>query len=209
MSLLSQGLLLTMMDAPNGQDAEFNEWANQEHIPERKEIAGFRSALRFENVQSSPRYLAIYDLDDISVLKSPAYLAIAGENLSPWSKRILAGVSSHWRFAGSRITSLPDGAPTGPKGPVAELLLVVWRGVPEKCDGAVGALLDAQVRRLPGIVQARAFVAENESRFDYVAIVESSEVFPAPECTDPQRYSIGSRPCDLVRVFSPLPASGT
>lgn len=207
MSLPSRGLLLTMMDAPKGCDAEFNEWANLEHIPERKQIVGFRTALRFENTLLSPRYLAIYDLDDIAVLKSPAYLAISGGNLSPWSKRILAGVSSHWRFAGSRIATLPDGAPTGSNGPVSELLLIVWRGVSERSDEAIGTLLGAQAARLSGMVQARAFAAENDGRFDYVAIVESTQAFSKPDITDPERYAIGSRPCDLVRVFSPMPAT--
>ncbi len=209
MSLPSQALLLTMMDAPKGGDAEFNDWANLEHIPERKKIVGFQTSLRFENSQSSPRYVAIYDLDDISVLKSPAYLAISGVNLSPWSKRILAGASAHWRFAGSRIATLTDGAPTGFKGPISELLLIVWRSAPERCDETIAALLRARAADWSGVVQARAFVGENDGRLDYVAIVESTQAFSTPDATNPARYALGAWPCDLVRVFSPLPASGS
>ncbi|MGF6790363.1 hypothetical protein [Paraburkholderia sp. 35.1] len=205
MSPSSQALLLTMMDAPRGCDAEFNDWANLEHIPERKGIAGFATALRFENELSSPRYLAIYDLDDISVLKSPAYLAISGSNLSAWSKRILAGASAHWRFAGSRIAALPDDGPTGAKGPPSELLLIVWRGASERCDDAIAAILQTLVARLAGVVQVRGFVGESNGGFDYVAIAESTQAF-STDIIRPERYAVASLACDLVRVFSPVPA---
>src|SRR4051812_32264714 len=104
---MADGLLLTMMSPPADGDAEFNAWADTEHVPERKVISGIRTALRFRNQAPSPRYMALYDLEDLSVLESPAYLAIAGENLSPWSKRILAGVTARWRFEGTRIDAGP------------------------------------------------------------------------------------------------------
>src|SRR3954466_12273248 len=119
---MTQALLLLMMDPPLGGDAEFNAWANDEHIPERKKVPGFQTALRFQNLGASPRYLAIYDLDDLSVLQSPAYVAISGNNLSPWTKRILAGASGRWRFEGSRIGVVSHPAHTGARGPIGQLL---------------------------------------------------------------------------------------
>ncbi|MFP3554862.1 DUF4286 family protein [Paraburkholderia sp. SIMBA_049] len=207
MTHANPALLLTMMNAAQGGDAEFNDWANLEHIPERKRVAGFQTALRFENSSSSPRYLAIYDLDDISVLKSPAYLAISGGNLSPWSKRILAGASAHWRFAGSGIGRPADVAPTGKKGPVSQVLLIAWRNKPERWDEAVAALLKDSFQDIPGVTQVRGFVGESNGGFDYVAIAESTQPFTAPGITNPDRYVVRGQACDLVRVFSPLPAS--
>jgi len=139
---MMQALLLLMMDPPPGGDAEFNAWANDEHIPERRNVPGFQTALRFQNTSASPRYLAIYDLDDLSVLQSPAYVAISGQNLSPWTKRILAGVTGRWRFEGSRIGIVCPPAHTGGRGPIGQLLLVLWRNVGQHCDEAVLKTLD-------------------------------------------------------------------
>src|SRR5258705_6196236 len=124
---MMQALLLLMMDPPPGGDAEFNAWANEEHIPERRKVPGFQTALRFQNTSASPRYLAIYDLDDLSTLQSPAYVAISGQNLSPWTKRILAGATGRWRFEGSRIGVVSGRDYTGATGPIRRLLLGLWR----------------------------------------------------------------------------------
>jgi hypothetical protein len=202
---MTEALLLTMMDPAPGGEAEFNDWANSEHVPERKRIAGFRTALRFENKALSPRYLAIYDLDDITVLQRAAYLAISGEKLSPWSRRVLARASARWRFSGSRIGALSD-APTttGAKEPIAELLLVLWRGAPEKCDGMIASTFKTAVDNSPGVAQSRVFVAESGGRFDYVGIAESKQPF-CVSFSDPARYAAGSQTCDFAQVFVPLP----
>src|SRR5207244_13556733 len=47
--------------------------------------------------------VATYDLDNVAVLRSPAYLAIGGENLSPWSKRVTGRVERLMRFEGDQI----------------------------------------------------------------------------------------------------------
>jgi hypothetical protein len=39
----------------------------------------------------------------VAVLKSSAYLAIGGENLSPWSKRVTGRVERLMRFEGDQI----------------------------------------------------------------------------------------------------------
>lgn len=208
MTQASGALLLTMMNAGPGCDGEFNDWANLEHIPERQRITGFRTALRFENRSASPRYLAIYDLEDLSVLKSPAYLAISGQNLSPWSKRILAGASAHWRFAGSRISTFAGIGPTGKGGPSSQVLLIAWRNLKERCDNSVAAVLEDSLKGVPNLIQVRAFVGETNAGFDYVAIVESTQPFPETEVVDRERLVLNERGCDLFQAFSPLPASG-
>ena len=39
----NRGLLLTMTEPPRGMEEEFNAWYDEEHLPERLSIAGFRS----------------------------------------------------------------------------------------------------------------------------------------------------------------------
>ncbi len=199
---MMQALLLLMMDPPPGGDAEFNAWANDEHIPERRNVPGFQTALRFQNTSASPRYLAIYDLDDLSVLQSPAYVAISGQNLSPWTKRILAGVTGRWRFEGSRIGIVCPPAYTGGRGPIGQLLLVLWRNVGQHCDEAVLKTIETAVADARGVIQVRGFRADRGEACDYVGIVESTDGVQ----TERSRYDIpGIQACDFSQAFVPLP----
>ena len=69
-----QGLLVAFMNPPADEDA-FNAWYDEEHVPLRISVPGFLSARRYKSVDdgSGPRYLALYELESLGVLKSPAY----------------------------------------------------------------------------------------------------------------------------------------
>jgi hypothetical protein len=206
--MMADALLLTMMSPAAGEEAEFNDWVNAEHLPERRQMAGFRTALRFENKAASPHYLAIYDLEDMAVLQSAAYRAISGDNLSARSQRILAGATARWRFYGSRIGA-PTHAPitTGAKGQVAELMLLRWRNLPRRSDELIGSTLEEAVGSIPHVSQLRLFVGGADGRFDYVGIAESGRAFPVGSA-DTARYHAGSQSCDFAHVFVPLPVAG-
>ena len=64
--------------------------------------------------------MATYDLESLAVLRSPAYQAIGGENLSPWSKRVTARTQRLLRFEGDQILPGDQTAPENAGG----LLLV-------------------------------------------------------------------------------------
>jgi len=200
---MRDALLLTMMNPPADGDAEFNAWADTEHVPERKGIPGIRTGLRFRNQAPSPRYMALYDLEDVAVLRGPSYIAIAGDNLSPWSKRVLAGATARWRFEGTRIDTGPQATWTGARGNLGCLLLVLWRGLAAPCDATVGSALDAAVAGKPGILQWRAFGGQRDGRHDYVGVVESARPFDA-DCTDPARYSTPSLRSECAYLFNPI-----
>lgn len=99
----SKGLLLVMMESALNDDDEFNAWYDNEHIPERAGIPGFISATRYVCRSGFPRYLAVYDLETADVLKSDAYRAIAGENLSIWTKRAQRTMRGYYRVEGAQI----------------------------------------------------------------------------------------------------------
>jgi hypothetical protein len=202
----TDALLLVMMTPPPGAEEEFNAWADSEHIPERKRVPGFRSALRFRNTKPSPAYLALYDLADLSVLRSEPYLAIAGDNLSSWSKRILAGASAHWRFAGRRVGPVTTGPATGELAAVSQLVVVAWRGVPQRQDETVYASLQAGLGDTPGVVQTRLFLAESAGQCDYLGLVEAAQSLPEG-LIGPDRFSIGSQSSDIVHSFTPVAAA--
>ena len=98
-----KGLLLVTMEPAASDDDEFNAWYDTEHVPERAAIPGFLSATRYICRSGFPRYLALYDLEDVGVLQSDAYRAIAGENLSIWTNRAQRSVRGYWRVEGTQI----------------------------------------------------------------------------------------------------------
>ena len=97
---MNRGLLLTMTEPPSAMDEEFNAWYDQEHLPERLGITGFRSARRWvaDVAPGEGRYLATYELDSPGVLRSPEYLA-RFQNQTPWSKRCLGKAVVFRRWA--------------------------------------------------------------------------------------------------------------
>ena len=98
-----KGLLLVMMETALTDDDEFNAWYDHEHIPERAAVPGFLSAVRYVCRSGFPRYLAVYDLENVGVLQSPGYRAIGGENLSIWTKRVQRNTRGRWRLEGAQV----------------------------------------------------------------------------------------------------------
>jgi hypothetical protein len=82
------GLLLFMTDIDAAHEAEFHRWYEEEHLAERMAIPGFISARRFEAIEGSPKYLALYDLETPDVLQSVAYRHIVGAGKSLWTKKM-------------------------------------------------------------------------------------------------------------------------
>jgi hypothetical protein len=87
---MPKGLLLVISEPPAAFEEELNAWYDLDHIPERLAIPGFETAKRFVSADRQRRYLALYDLSSRDVLDSAAYLAFAGENYTPWTKRVIS-----------------------------------------------------------------------------------------------------------------------
>ena len=96
---MKRGLLLTLTQPPPAMDEEFNAWYDEEHLPERLAIPGFRSALRWV---SGKTYLATYELDSLAVLSSAPYLA-RYQNQTPWSRRCLGKCLVFKRWACEQV----------------------------------------------------------------------------------------------------------
>jgi hypothetical protein len=79
----SKGLLMATMEPPANIEEEFQDWYDSEHFPERQNCAGFDTAQRMVCVEGWPRYIALYDLENVDVLHGPAYGAIAISRYSP------------------------------------------------------------------------------------------------------------------------------
>ncbi|MDB5864543.1 MAG: hypothetical protein JWO70_2349 [Betaproteobacteria bacterium] len=68
-----KGILFSQMEPPPDIEADFNDWYETEHIPARLALPGFSAAVRYAEREKARRYLAIYEIDDLAVLESPAY----------------------------------------------------------------------------------------------------------------------------------------
>jgi len=179
---MPKGQLIAAMDFSNVSEEEFNDWYDLEHIPERQRVPGFLACQRWIGADNAKHSVAIYDLDTLSVLRSPPYLAIGGENLSPWSKRVTAKCQRLLRFEGDQILPGDQTAPEGAGG----LLLVGMTPAPE-VETAFNAWYDTEhvpaLARAPGVLSARRFRAQNSSGPKYVALyhLASPEVITGPE----------------------------
>jgi hypothetical protein len=71
-----KGMLFSQMEPPPELEADFNDWYETEHIPVRLALPGFSRAVRYMERGKAHKYLAVYEIDDLSVLESPAYQAL-------------------------------------------------------------------------------------------------------------------------------------
>ncbi len=141
------GVLLAIMEPDQGQEEEFNDWYDLEHIPHMSGVEGVLNATRWMCVEGWPRYLAIYDLGDIEVLKSDSYRGATGSNFTPWTRRILSRVRGWRRVA---LASCTAGTPVTDLETTALDLLRVASA------GTATALADTLAGE-PRVTQARAF----------------------------------------------------
>ena len=101
----SRGLLLVMMGMNPKDEADFNRWYEEEHIPERLAIPGFLRARRYRAVLGEPKYLALYDVESPAVFSSSEYLKFyAGAGQTPWTRRVEAAATAYTRNIYEKIS---------------------------------------------------------------------------------------------------------
>jgi hypothetical protein len=153
---MAKGTLIAAMHMGQAAEDEFHDWYDTEHLPERQRIPGFLVCQRWIGAYDPKVSVATYDLESLSVLKSPAYLAVGGDNLSPWSKRVTRQVERLMRFEGDQ--TLPgDQLPPASAG---GLLLNAMNIAPE-FEAEFNEWYDKEhipaLRAVPGVLCARRF----------------------------------------------------
>lgn len=165
---MAKGTLIAAMNIGQAAEDEFHDWYDTEHLPERQRVPGFLVCQRWIGVDDRKVSVATYDLETVSVLKTPAYLAIGGENLSPWSKRVTARVQRLMRFEGDQIVPGDQIAPDGAGG----LLLNAMNIAPER-EAEFNEWYDKEhipaLSAVPGVLSARRFRGTSGNR-KYVAL---------------------------------------
>ena len=153
---MAKGTLIAAMNIGRAAEDEFHDWYDTEHLPERQRVPGFLVCQRWIGASDPRISVATYDLETLSVLKSPRYLAIGGENLSPWSKRVTARVERLMRFEGDQI--LP-GDQLPPEG--AGALLLNAMNITPAVEAEFNEWYDKEhipaLAAVPGVLAARRF----------------------------------------------------
>ena len=167
--MAQKGFLLVLMQPPSTIEEEFNAWYDSEHIPERLAVPGVETAIRFSSTtNAAPKYLAIYDLTAESVLDSDAYRNVAGDNSSPWTRRV-TGRTKVYRSVGRQI--FPGSAIT-PRS--ARATIVRFRGLDEAEGPAVVEAMRETFEQLSSTLQVRVFAYHVGGKVDFLGFVSSS-----------------------------------
>jgi hypothetical protein len=178
---MAKGTLIAAMGIGQVAEDEFQDWYDTEHLPERQRVPGFLTCERWIGAQDRKVSVATYDLETLGVLRTPAYLAIGGENLSPWSRRVTARVDRLMRFEGDQILPGDQLAPAGAGG-----LLLNAMNIAPALEAEFNEWYDKEhipaLAAVPGVLCARRFRGTSGNR-KYVAlyslthpdVVESAE----------------------------------
>ena len=181
---MAKGLLVAAFDFSTAHADEFHDWYDLEHIPEREAVPGFGACERWIGEEDPTMAVATYDLDALEVMRSPAYEAIAYDNLSVWSKRIGRMCTRLLRFEGSQVNPGEAAAPEG----AGALLLNAMNVTPEAEDD-FNAWYDEEhlpaLAAVPGTIAARRYVSgpDPEGTHRYVALyhLQSADVTRSAE----------------------------
>lgn len=88
MPLLGSAAMLLSFDIEADTIAEHDHWHTQEHLPERLSIPGFRRGTRWISTGEGPRYMVLYEVENLATLASEAYLARLNKP-TPWTTRMM------------------------------------------------------------------------------------------------------------------------
>ena len=80
--------MLLSFDVAAEMQAEHDDWHSHEHLPERLAIPGFVRGSRWRTLAGGPAYFVMYEVAELGVLSSPAYLQRLNQP-SPWTAKMM------------------------------------------------------------------------------------------------------------------------
>lgn len=88
MPLLGSAAMLLSFDIEADAIEEHDRWHTHEHLPERLSIPGFRRGTRWIATEEGPRYMVIYEVENLATLASETYLARLNSP-TPWTTKMM------------------------------------------------------------------------------------------------------------------------
>jgi hypothetical protein len=146
-------MLFVWTDVDPAHEDDFNRWYDREHVAERRDVPGMRSAIRYRTARhDGRRYLGLYRAETLDVFRSAAYQQVF-QHQTPWSVTNLGRMRNTVR----RVCSIQTETGLG-----AGAWLVVVRQGSTVSDAGIAALhaLAAQVADMDGVVATRLLVPD-------------------------------------------------
>ena len=177
--------LLFVYSSPGAVDlAEFTDWYDNEHVPNRLATPGFGSVARFRATDGmKPEWLATYQIKP-GTLDTPQYKALS-ENSSERERRIMSSVSTLDRRVYTQLSdSWAEGVSESAGAP--PVLLAVAMSVPDSVVPDMEAYYEQEhyplLLDVPGWRRARRFVLTSGTGPKYLSLheVESEAAFNEP-----------------------------
>jgi hypothetical protein len=159
----------------------FDQWYDEEHLPERRTFAGFVSAERFEPIDGGENNAALYELTEPEVLETPEYQQLRTKPNTDLGIQVREGWKDQQRVLYSVVAKS-----TSPERPMMCPVLVttrIYTSADEREE--MGEWLEREyVPRLletPGVRSHQRFASlEGESHFLNLWGVSGAEVATSP-----------------------------
>lgn len=88
MALSGSAAMVLFYGIEDAAIADHDHWHTHEHFPERLGVPGFLRASRWVAVEAEPRYLVLYEVEEVAVLSGAPYLARLN-NPTPWTTKMM------------------------------------------------------------------------------------------------------------------------
>ncbi|MCM8732052.1 DUF4286 family protein [Hephaestia sp. GCM10023244] len=96
----ARGLVVGLMNIAADAETEFNDWYETEHMPRLAAVAGVLVAARYRAGSGhAPAYLALYQMEDVAISQSAAWMHAAR---TPWAARMRRFSSDFRRYSFAR-----------------------------------------------------------------------------------------------------------
>lgn len=138
--------------------SDHDAWHSHEHLMERIGVPGFLRGRRGVAASGSPRYLVLYEVEDLATLTSPAYLERLN-NPTPWTQRTVPTLQNVNRSL-CRVTA------TFGSGIGTRVLALCVSPQPDRTEGLRNWLVGDALPNLvtqPGIVSASLLECDQEA----------------------------------------------
>jgi hypothetical protein len=135
-------------DIAAGCERDYNEWHSKEHMLERVGVPGFRRGHRYEAISSAPKFLNLYEVEDVATLTSQPYLDRLNRP-TPWTQKAMGYFRNNNRTLCRVVASVGNGV-------CSDLLTLQLTAAPGQGD-ALGRWLAATMQALverPGVLGA-------------------------------------------------------
>jgi hypothetical protein len=177
--------LLFVYSSPGAVDlAEFTDWYDNEHVPNRLATPGFGAVTRFRALDGvKPEWLAAYEIKP-GTLETPAYKAL-WENSSEREKRIMSSLAALDRRVYSLVSdSWADGISEA--SGAAPVIMAVSMSVPAALEPDLAAYYEREhfplLLAVPGWRRARRYVLASGTGPKFLSLheIDSEAAFDEP-----------------------------